>query len=436
MMYLENKEFVKHFRQTIHQHEIASNPNQPHRFISVCVVCMNRLEDLKQTLPQNLIDSSSYVEAEFVLLDYNSTDGLGEWVGDYLTEYILSGRLVYYRTNDPQYYVPCHSKNAVGLLGSGEIIVNVDADNYIHQGYLEELNDCFTYDSHVVAVSSDFLRVTDRLLLKGRVAFYKKDFIELGGYDEDLDQGWGSDDVHLVLRAILAKFKVARFDKRYVEDRIVTPDEKRVHNMVSLNIEELGRRNYDLVAAKLARRQIIVNQAHTWGEVTTDKNNLIMLRPSRQYLKNVLLPRLQSFQPILDIGIRKYNKHHKEFFNDYASVDIDPIRMATFIEDVTDPQFKHHVCGTYDTYGSVLFNGVIGYGVNSKSQLEASIINFHAILRLHGLLVIGWNENLMSRQVLLDLLAHSFRPILTEGDIVYDPSDQECHKFTVWEKVS
>ena len=44
--------------------------------ISICTTCMNRLDDLKQTLPQNILDNADYTRTEFVLIDYNSSDGL------------------------------------------------------------------------------------------------------------------------------------------------------------------------------------------------------------------------------------------------------------------------------------------------------------------------------------------------------------------------
>lgn len=433
MIYFENRDFVNHFRQTIHRHEIGSVQDRPHRFISVCIVCMNRLEDLKQTLPQNLMNSESYQEVEFVVLDYNSNDGLGEWIGDNLSDYILRGRLNYYRSTDPQYYVPCHSKNAVALLGKGDIIVNVDADNFVPEGYLHALNDCFEPETKIVAVSSDFLRIPERLMLKGRVAFYRKDFLDLGGYDEDLDCGWGSDDMHLVFRSIMSGFKVSRFDSSFVNHRIDTSNQKRISNMVNRNIEELGSINAKLVSVKLARRENVANINKPWGQLSVTKNDLIMLRSSRQYLKQVILPLLAFHQPVLDVGIRSYNKHHKTYFDDYVSVDIQD-RGVSFVADVTDPKFRGQALSKFPSYGSVLFNGMIGYGINTKDDLEKSLTNFREILRPHGLLVIGWNENLMSRSTLMNLAERHFKIVLMDGNLVHDTHDVECHNFMMCEK--
>ena len=48
--------------------------------ISFCTTCKERLRHLKQTLPKNIKDNSNYPFIEFVILDYNSQDGLGDWM--------------------------------------------------------------------------------------------------------------------------------------------------------------------------------------------------------------------------------------------------------------------------------------------------------------------------------------------------------------------
>jgi len=47
-----------------------------HFKISFCIVCMNRLHQLSQTLLQNIRDNEDYSELEFIVLDYNSNDGM------------------------------------------------------------------------------------------------------------------------------------------------------------------------------------------------------------------------------------------------------------------------------------------------------------------------------------------------------------------------
>src|SRR5688572_6172397 len=95
--------------------------------ISICTVCMNRLHHIKQTLPANIAANEDYPNIEFVLLDYNSTDGLSDWIRDEMSEFIENGRLKYYRTEEPLFFDRTHSRNLIVKLATGDVISNVDA---------------------------------------------------------------------------------------------------------------------------------------------------------------------------------------------------------------------------------------------------------------------------------------------------------------------
>ena len=88
---------------------------------------MNRLHHLKETLLKNIEDNISYGKLEFILLDYNSSDGLEEWVKSKLAKYIDNGILKYHRTSEPKSFHRSHSRNVALKLGSGDILCNLDA---------------------------------------------------------------------------------------------------------------------------------------------------------------------------------------------------------------------------------------------------------------------------------------------------------------------
>lgn len=60
---------------------------------------MNRLSHLQETLPKNIHDNYLLGDVEFVLLDYNSSDGLESWVKNDMKKYIDLGILSYYKTS-------------------------------------------------------------------------------------------------------------------------------------------------------------------------------------------------------------------------------------------------------------------------------------------------------------------------------------------------
>lgn len=105
--------------------------------ISFCITCMNRLKHLQETLEKNILDNFLVDEVEFVVLDYNSQDGLEEWIAQSMMKYIEMGILVYYRTTEPAYYRRSHSRNMVFRLAEGEVVCNLDADNYLGRGFAE-----------------------------------------------------------------------------------------------------------------------------------------------------------------------------------------------------------------------------------------------------------------------------------------------------------
>ena len=70
--------------------------------ISVCTTVMGRLKDLQETLPKNIEDNLDYPNVEHVILDYNSQDGLEDWIKANYMQEIDDGRMLYARTDQPQ----------------------------------------------------------------------------------------------------------------------------------------------------------------------------------------------------------------------------------------------------------------------------------------------------------------------------------------------
>jgi len=157
---------------------------------------MNRLHHLKETLPKNIKDSLSYGNVEFVVLNYNSKDEMEEWIQEEMVQYIDMGILKYFKTNDPNTFLRSHSKNVAARCASGEIICNVDADNYIGIGFTEFINEMFNkYDNIFVAtdINNSPRDCVGRICVKGT------DFHNVKGYDEYM-KGYGFEDEDLKFR--------------------------------------------------------------------------------------------------------------------------------------------------------------------------------------------------------------------------------------------
>lgn len=173
--------------------------------ISYCTVAMNRADHVKDTLVENIGYNLSN-NVEFLLLDYNSSDDLEEWVKSNMILHIQSGKLKYFKTTKPAFFDRSHSRNMVFKKAQGKYVCNVDADNFIGNGFTEYLLSVFKTNSKVYIgadLTGFYYTIKDAF---GRFACEKEAFIAVGGYDEDLS-GYGPEDKDLFARLELYGLK-------------------------------------------------------------------------------------------------------------------------------------------------------------------------------------------------------------------------------------
>lgn len=165
--------------------------------ISFFTACKGRTYHLKETLPANIKDNESYPNLEFLILDYNSEDGLEEWIRQNFRSHIEEGRLTYIKTSDPQYWFSSHARNIACKKAEGDILCSVDADNFIGKNFAHYLNDEFNKDANIFLAPDR--RNNPRADTFGRICFKKEDFFKIRGYDESI-VGWGFEDTDMVYR--------------------------------------------------------------------------------------------------------------------------------------------------------------------------------------------------------------------------------------------
>lgn len=210
--------------------------------ISFCTTCKNRLKHLKDTLPTNLRenpDGEGY-EVEFVVLNYGDEEGLHEWIttDPEMVAAMDSGRLKYVRTEQPVFRMS-HAKNMAHRLAAGDVLCNLDADNYAGPNFAGALADFFS--KHDNAILSPSHRVSRNFPPEergffGRMALTRDAFERLGGYDEDF-KGWGGEDTDLTRRARLIGLKYYRFENMEYLRIIPHSNEARVINMFRTDVE-------------------------------------------------------------------------------------------------------------------------------------------------------------------------------------------------------
>jgi len=186
--------------------------------LSFFTVCMGRLHHLQQTLAKNLAWNADHPSLEFVLLDYSSPDDVADWVQSELGEYLASARLAYYRYDHAQFFSFSHSRNMAARLCRGEIICNVDADNFTGPGFARYLDEQMKDKDLVVGCDFEDGVFTPNVGdhgWTGRMAVRREAFLDAGGYDEDM-VAWGYEDLDLYRRLWHRKHRCGSIDRRFL----------------------------------------------------------------------------------------------------------------------------------------------------------------------------------------------------------------------------
>jgi hypothetical protein len=167
--------------------------------ISLCTVVMNRIHHIKKTLPKNIKDNSHYKNIEFVVLDYNSQDGLEQWIKKEMRDYIDSGILIYAKTDTPTVFDRSHSRNQMFRIATGDIICNIDADNYTGKNFASYVNDTFNKEDSIILVADTKGKHYNLKDAFGRFCVKREDFLKIKGYDESM-KSYGYEDIDLYNR--------------------------------------------------------------------------------------------------------------------------------------------------------------------------------------------------------------------------------------------
>lgn len=180
--------------------------------ISFCTTCKNRGHHLAETLPKNLEATKDYPNAEFVILDYGDDNGIEgktikEWLIEKFPEEIASGRIRYART-EQEHFKMAHAKNMAHRLGTGDVLVNLDADNVMGAGFAEQSNTILLKHPKSILRFTTLQRISLTLQGRpsrgtgGRIAIPTEFFYKINGYDEAERNSWGDDDKDLIGRGI------------------------------------------------------------------------------------------------------------------------------------------------------------------------------------------------------------------------------------------
>ncbi len=170
-----------------------------------CITSRGRLWQLKHTLRPNLDTHRSDDRVDFVLVDYNSSDGLAEWIEQHFLDEVRSGQLTFVREHAASGFHMSKAKNLAHRFARGDMLCNLDADNWVDGlvdacGALED-------DAIIHGIGQEVQMGTP-----GRICVPRAWFYALGGYDESFHP-MGYQDIDLLNRARAAGYEIKRLNQ-------------------------------------------------------------------------------------------------------------------------------------------------------------------------------------------------------------------------------
>lgn len=219
--------------------------------VSFCTTCMGRTHHLQVTLPRNLADSADLAargEVEFVVMDYSSADGLADWLhtDPQIAPWLHRGIVRYVRIDGECYFRHSRAKNFAHAHATGQVLCNLDADNFTGPGFAAWLQRRFVRTPHAIVATNRLDARLNSGAFKGsmgRIALSAEDFWRLGGYDEsERFRGWSAEDTDLLLRAVRSGLRP-----------VLLRDRRFLHVIEHSDLERVALTQYSDLETELAR---------------------------------------------------------------------------------------------------------------------------------------------------------------------------------------
>lgn len=233
--------------------------------VSFCTTCKGRLYQYKQTIVKNIEDNADHPDTEFVLVNHNSPDHLDDWVRDNLMPYIESGKLCYYKMVDIRPWHVCHAKNIAHRVATGEILCNLDGDNFTGPGFATFIDDVISKDKKTVGWLNHGSSTC------GRIFLLAEHFKTLGGYDEKF-MPMSYQDMDLIRRAEKIGLTILRINTKPEFAKIIPNGiSKTLYCQSKASIGVMDQHNREISRKRMNMKIYSVNP-EGYGKCTVLKN--------------------------------------------------------------------------------------------------------------------------------------------------------------------
>jgi len=224
--------------------------------MSLCIPSGNRTHDLRRALPHTIAAANASPPVEIAILDYNSSDGLAEYIETIqgALELAEGNTLIFNRYTGREHYHLAHGYNLAVLASSGEYVAIMGADALLAPGYVAAARE-------LIAQGCVWMRGRR---FKGIVVVQREEFVDAGGYDERFEMYGAEDrDLEARLRRRGGKFGLMPDGMAGV---IRTPNPDKVANYrLGLSKREMVRRAHAILDANNAAGVLVANEGREWG---------------------------------------------------------------------------------------------------------------------------------------------------------------------------
>ena len=190
--------------------------------ISLCIPCMNRTYNLKQTLPSIIKSANASPPVEITILNYSSTDDLESYLEEInKTEKLVNGNTFnFIKLFDRKYYHSAHARNLTVLASEGEYIIQLDTEAIPSEKFIKYIRERLELEKFV-------------WMCEGRIGRYvvikRQEFIDTGGYDERFNV-YSPEDKDLCLRMHRRGGKFEVFPPNFLSE-IPTSNKEKLENL-------------------------------------------------------------------------------------------------------------------------------------------------------------------------------------------------------------
>jgi len=242
--------------------------------ISLCIVVMNRTNDLRVTLPETIKAAKKSPPVEIVVLNYDSKDDLDEYIKT------VDYPITYAKSPNHKFFSISHSRNCAVKASHGDYIVVQDADILLKEHTVQEWRK-YIEDYKPVWMCEEG-RFIDHIHYGGRLPVVKREeFIKTGGYDERFNL-CGPEDKDFCMRMYRRGGKYLAYS-RHLIDEIHTRQERKIQNLDKEKYEKMIPKNephkvqMTKYLMQLAMREIylennekgmlVANKGKQWGQL-------------------------------------------------------------------------------------------------------------------------------------------------------------------------